>query len=72
MADAWHIKLSLHHSPQHDFAYFSLLRIQKHCCLVFVYLLQAGMKAREQALFAALDDMESWLATGTSCTPIRC
>ena len=22
------------------------------------------MKAREQALFAALDDMESWLATG--------
>lgn len=28
-------------------------------------LLQAGMKAREQALYAALDDMESWLATGT-------
>ena len=26
---------------------------------------QAGMKAREQALYAALDDMESWLATGT-------
>ena len=23
------------------------------------------MKAREQALYAALDDMESWLATGT-------
>ena len=22
------------------------------------------MKAREQALYAALDDMESWLATG--------
>ena len=23
------------------------------------------MKAREQALYAALDDMEDWLATGT-------
>ena len=26
--------------------------------------MQAGMKAREQALCAALDDMENWLATG--------
>ena len=31
--------------------------------------LQAGMKAREQALFAALDDMESWLATGVVTEP---
>lgn len=29
------------------------------------------MKAREQALFAALDDMESWLATGVHCSPME-
>ena len=30
------------------------------------------MKAREQALFAALDDMESWLATGAdSCSRLQ-
>ena len=29
---------------------------------------QAGMQAREQALYAALDDMENWLATGVALT----
>lgn len=34
----------------------------------FAVFVQAGMQAREQALYAALDDMENWLATGVALT----
>ncbi len=33
--------------------------------MLSVAVAQAGMRAREEALYAALDDMEAWLATGT-------
>jgi len=40
-------------------------QLVRHSLNVSTLHIQAGMKAREQALYAALDDMESWLATGT-------
>ena len=41
-------------------------------CVHHSMYMQAGMKAREQALYAALDDMESWLATGKVRTGLIC
>ena len=39
-------------------------QLVRHSLNVSTLHIQAGMKAREQALYAALDDMENWLATG--------
>ena len=67
--DARHYKLSL--CSAHQILTLSASTLLENAALLnqFINSLQAGMKAREQALSAALDDMESWLATGTSCHP---
>ncbi len=47
-------------------------QLVRHSLTVPTLHIQAGMKAREQALYAALDDMESWLATGAVTICMSC